>query len=133
MAELNEQVLRFQATGQGLEELLSLLSARVYAYPRLRGSRSEDDAGEFYLLCYPRLVRTLRRFREQGKPFEWYLQSVLRWQWPTADPAAPGAPGPREAWSPLGAPPSCGRARAEPPDAPPGPANSAWRKWGGAP
>jgi hypothetical protein len=53
----------------------------VYAYPRLRGSRSEDDAGEFYLLCYPRLVRTLRRFREQGKPFEWYLQSVLRWQY----------------------------------------------------
>ena len=81
MAELNEQVLRFQATGQGLEELLSLLSARVYAYPRLRGSRSEDDAGEFYLLCYPRLVRTLRRVREQGKPFEWYLQSVLRWQY----------------------------------------------------
>jgi len=81
MAELNEQVLRYQATGEGLEELLSLLSARVYAYPRLRGSRCEDDAGEFYLLCYPRLVRTLRRFREQGKPFEWYLQSVLRWQY----------------------------------------------------
>ena len=81
MATLNEQVLRYQATGQGLEELLSLLSARVYAYPRLRGSRCEDDAGEFYLLCYPRLVRTLRRFREQGKPFEWYLQSVLRWQY----------------------------------------------------
>jgi DNA-directed RNA polymerase specialized sigma24 family protein len=81
MAELNEQVLRYQATGQGLQELLSLLSTRVYAYPRLRGSRSEDDAGEFYLLCYPRLVRTLRRFREQGKPFEWYLQSVLRWQY----------------------------------------------------
>ncbi len=81
MATLNEQVLRYQATGQGLEELLSLLSAQVYAYPRLRGSRCEDDAGEFYLLCYPRLVRTLRRFREQGKPFEWYLQSVLRWQY----------------------------------------------------
>jgi DNA-directed RNA polymerase specialized sigma24 family protein len=81
MAELNEQVLRYQATGQGLQELLSLLSARVYAYPRLRGSRCEDDAGEFYLLCYPRLVRTLQRFREQGKPFEWYLQSVLRWQY----------------------------------------------------
>jgi DNA-directed RNA polymerase specialized sigma24 family protein len=81
MAELNERVLRFQETGQGLEELLSLLSARVYGYPRLRGSRCEDDAGEFYLLCYPRLLRMLRRFREQGKPFEWYLHSVLRWQY----------------------------------------------------
>ncbi len=81
MAELNEQVLRYQATGQGLEQLLSVLSSRVYAYPRLRGSRCEDDAGEFYLSCYPRLVRMLRRFREQGKPFEWYLQSVLRWQY----------------------------------------------------
>jgi len=81
MTELNEQVLRYQQTGQGLEELLSRLSASVYGYPRLRGSRCEDDPGEFYLLCYPRLVRTLRRFREQGKPFEWYLQSVLRWQY----------------------------------------------------
>jgi DNA-directed RNA polymerase specialized sigma24 family protein len=81
MTELNEQVLRYQETGQGLEELLSRLSAWVYGYPRLRGSRCEDDAGEFYLLCYPRLLRTLRRFREQGKPFEWYLQSVLRWQY----------------------------------------------------
>jgi RNA polymerase sigma factor (sigma-70 family) len=81
MTELNEQVLRYQQTGQGLEELLSRLSASVYGYPRLRGSRCEDDAGEFYLLCYPRLLRTLRRFREQGKPFEWYLQSVLRWQY----------------------------------------------------
>ena len=81
MADLNEQVLRYQETGQGLEGLLAVLSARIYGYPRLRGSRCEDDAGEFYLLCYPRLLRTLRRFREQGKPFEWYLQSVLRWQY----------------------------------------------------
>jgi len=81
MTELNEQVLRYQRTGEGLDQLLDLLSARVYAYPRSRGSRCEDDAGEFYLLCYPRLLRTLRRFREQGKPFEWYLQSVLRWQY----------------------------------------------------
>jgi RNA polymerase sigma factor (sigma-70 family) len=81
MTELNEQVLRYQRTGEGLEQLLAMLSARVYAYPRTRGSRCEDDAGEFYLLCYPRLLRTLRRFREQGKPFEWYLQSVLRWQY----------------------------------------------------
>lgn len=81
MATLTEQVLRFQQTGQGREELLALVAARAYAYPRCRGSRCEDDPGEFYLFCYPRLLRTLRRFRDQGKPFEWYLQSVLRWQY----------------------------------------------------
>jgi len=81
MSTLTERVLRFQETGQGQAELLALVAARVYGYPRVRGSRSEDDPGEFYLFFYPRLLRSLRRFRDQGKPFEWYLQSVLRWQY----------------------------------------------------
>ena len=81
MGTLTERVLRFQETGQGQAELLACVAARVYGYPRVRGSRSEDDSGEFYLFFYPRLLRSLRRFRDQGKPFEWYLQSVLRWQY----------------------------------------------------
>ncbi len=78
---LTERVLRYQRTRQGLEELLALLAGKIYGYPRCRGSRVEDDGGEFFLFFYPRLLRTLERFQDQGRPFEWYLHSVLRWHY----------------------------------------------------
>jgi hypothetical protein len=78
---LTERVLRYQRTRQGLKELLALLAGRIYGYPRCRGSRAEDDGGEFFLFFYPRLLRTLERFQNQGRPFEWYLHSVLRWHY----------------------------------------------------
>jgi DNA-directed RNA polymerase specialized sigma24 family protein len=78
---LTEQVLRYQRTREGLAELLAVLAGKIYGYPRCRGSVSEDDGGEFYLFFYPRLLRTLERFRDQGRPFEWYLHSVLRWHY----------------------------------------------------
>ncbi len=78
---LTERVLRYQRTRQGLKELLALLAGEIYGYPRCRGSRAEDDGGEFYLFFYPRLLRTLERFQDQGRPFEWYLHSVLRWHY----------------------------------------------------
>jgi hypothetical protein len=78
---LTEQVLRYQRTRQGLAELLAVLAGKIYGYPRCRGSASEDDGGEFFLFFYPRLLRTLERFQDQGRPFEWYLHSVLRWHY----------------------------------------------------
>jgi hypothetical protein len=78
---LTERVLRYQRTRQGLKELLALLAGEIYGYPRCRGSRAEDDGGEFFLFFYPRLLRTLERFQDQGRPFEWYLHSVLRWHY----------------------------------------------------
>jgi RNA polymerase sigma factor (sigma-70 family) len=77
---LNERVLAYQHTGEGLEELVRQLSARIYRYPRHRPGLDEDDCGEFYIYFYPRLIRTVENFREQGKPFEHYLNAVLRWQ-----------------------------------------------------
>ncbi len=56
------------------------LARRVYVYPRRRMGWDEDACGEFYLFFHPRLIRLLDRFRDQGKPFESYLCSVLGWQ-----------------------------------------------------
>jgi len=78
---LTERVLHYQRTREGLEELIAMLAGKIYGYPRARGSASEDDGGEFYLFFYPRLLRTLQRFQDQGRPFEWYLHSVLRWHY----------------------------------------------------
>ena len=81
MESLNSLVAYYQNTGLGLAEILNRLSLRVYNYPLGKFRASEDDCGEFYLYFYPRLLRTLSRFRDRGKPFEWYFNSVLRWHY----------------------------------------------------
>jgi RNA polymerase sigma factor (sigma-70 family) len=79
-AGLKDKVLAYQRTGAGLEELIVNLSPRIYHYPRHRSGLDEDDCGDFYVYFYPRMLRSLEHFRDQGKPFEHYLNAVLRWQ-----------------------------------------------------
>ncbi len=80
MESLTEKVLAFQKSKDGLAELVAVLSPRIYQYPRQKLGWDEDSCGDFYLFFQPRLVRLLSKFRDQGKPFENYLCSVLSWQ-----------------------------------------------------
>jgi RNA polymerase sigma factor (sigma-70 family) len=80
MESLTEKVIAFQKSKDGLAELVASLSPRIYQYPRQKLGWDEDSCGDFYLFFQPRLVRLLSKFRDQGKPFENYLCSVLSWQ-----------------------------------------------------
>ncbi len=74
-------VLRYQRTGAGRRELLDRIGAYVYRFPLWQGGPvDDDDCGEFYLYCRPRLQDVIDRFQDQGRPFEAYLKSVLTWQ-----------------------------------------------------
>ena len=74
-------VLRYQRTGAGRRELLDRIGAYVYRFPLWQGGPvDDDDCGEFYLYCRPRLQEWIDRFQDQGRPFEAYLKSVLTWQ-----------------------------------------------------
>jgi hypothetical protein len=81
MESLNSLVAYYQNTGLGLAEILNRLAMRIYNYPLGKFKADEDDCGEFYLYFYPRLLRTLSRFQDRGKPFEWYFNSVLSWHY----------------------------------------------------
>ncbi|UCF95805.1 MAG: hypothetical protein JSV89_11530 [Spirochaetaceae bacterium] len=81
MESLNSLVAYYQNTGLGLAEIVKRLSLRIYNYPRGKFQAGEDDCGEFYLFFYPRLLRSLARFEDRGKPFEWYFNSILRWHY----------------------------------------------------
>lgn len=81
MESLNSLVAYYQNTGLGLAQIVKRLSLRIYNYPMGKLRASEDDCGEFYLFFYPRLLRTIDRFQDRGKPFEWYFNSVLRWHY----------------------------------------------------
>jgi len=80
MENLTEKVLQYQRTRQGLREIVNEIAPRVYQFPRRTMGWDEDACGEFYVFIHPRLIRLLDRFRDQGKPFESYLWSVLNWQ-----------------------------------------------------
>ena len=78
---MKEAVLEYQRTGTGRRELLDRVGAHVYRFPLWRSRReADDDCGEFYLFCRPRLEELIARFQDRGRPFEYYLNSVLAWQ-----------------------------------------------------
>ena len=77
----SERVLAYQRTGEGRRALLDELATYTYRYPRRKLPTLDEDApGEFYLFCHDKLEQLLVRFRDRGKPFEHYLNSVLSWQ-----------------------------------------------------
>ena len=77
----SERVLTFQRTGAGRRALLDELATYAYHYPRRKLPTLDEDApGEFYLFCHAKLEQLIVRFRDRGKPFEHYLNSVLSWQ-----------------------------------------------------
>ena len=77
---LKDRVLQYQKTGEGLREIVMTLSQTIYSYPRNKYGWEEDDCGDFFIFFFPRIICLLKNFKDQGKPFEWYLNSVLHWQ-----------------------------------------------------
>ena len=74
-------MLTCQRTGEGRRALLEELATYTYRYPRRKLPTLDEDApGEFYLFCHDKLEQLIVRFRDRGKPFEHYLNSVLSWQ-----------------------------------------------------
>ena len=74
-------MLTCQRTGEGRRALLDELATYTYRYPRRKLPTLDEDApGEFYLFCHDKLEQLIVRFRDCGKPFEHYLNSVLSWQ-----------------------------------------------------
>ena len=80
MENLTQKVLQYQKTGHGLREIVDEIGPRIYQFPRRTMGWDEDACGDFYVFIHPRLIRLVDRFRDQGRPFESYLWTVLNWQ-----------------------------------------------------
>lgn len=79
-SSLTGEVLSYQRTRVGLAPLIARISLFVYRYPRFRLGWDEDSCSEFFCFFYPKLLRIVDRFRYQGRPFEVYLLTSLKWQ-----------------------------------------------------
>ena len=76
---LTTRILRYQKTGEGKEDLDRDIALLAYRYVQNNRSLTEDEAGDFFCDCYPKLMGLIDNFSYCGRPFEAYLYISLRW------------------------------------------------------
>jgi hypothetical protein len=77
---MNQRVLDYQKTGNGFNSLVQDLCLKIYSYPKKKLRLTEDDCADFFLFFFPKLQRLLKTYKDQGKPFEYYFNSLLSWK-----------------------------------------------------
>ncbi len=77
---LTHQILWYQVSGEGYQEIMEQVILRVYELPKfqLRGSR--EDISAFCISFIPKIPRLIRQFRYTGRSFECYLAKSVNLQ-----------------------------------------------------
>ena len=77
---LTHQILWYQVSGEGYQEIMDQIILRVYNLPKsqLRGSR--EDISAFCISFIPKIPRLIRQFRYTGRSFECYLAKSVNLQ-----------------------------------------------------
>jgi len=79
-SELTRDVLNGRRHAGQRRILIEKISRIVYAYPKKHLHWDDDDSADFFCDFYPKIEGLIDRFTYQGKPFEAYLASSVRWQ-----------------------------------------------------
>ncbi|MBN1685976.1 MAG: hypothetical protein JW852_04930 [Spirochaetales bacterium] len=82
-SQLTREVLSKRGNAAGRRILIDKISRFVYSYPKKHLHWDDDDTGDFFCVFYPKIEGLIDRFTFQGKPFEAYLVSSIRWQMKT--------------------------------------------------
>ncbi len=84
MTQLTQTVLAYQKGETKLQSIFEIAAPLIYYYPIRSRRGSEDECGEFLLFFHNRLIRLVHRFQKQeGKSFESYLYTAMRFQYTT--------------------------------------------------
>jgi DNA-directed RNA polymerase specialized sigma24 family protein len=75
---LTDEVVAYNQTGEGWEELSRRIYLYVYAFPAKWTNWDEDRCSDFFLSFLPRIPALVRRYRPEYS-FETYLSCCLRW------------------------------------------------------
>ncbi|TFG62413.1 MAG: hypothetical protein E4H36_08045 [Spirochaetales bacterium] len=80
LTSITEDILRYQETGCGLDQIVEKICLYVYRYPRRTMRWDEDDCSDFFCYFFPKIKNLVNRFKYTGKPFEAYLVVSLKYQ-----------------------------------------------------
>ncbi len=79
-SNLTEKVQAFQVSGRNKESLVKEIALYVFSSFLIKNYLTEDQAGDFLCSFYHEIERIIHRFSYQGKPFEAYLNTILKWR-----------------------------------------------------
>ncbi len=77
---LTKKVITFQQSGQGEEKLIQEIALYIYSSFPVKTYLSKDQRGDFICSVYNEIGRIMNRFSFKGKPFEAYLNIILKWR-----------------------------------------------------
>ena len=81
MNTISERIAAYSAGMSSTRAVIDAISEVVYRYPAGKPGFSEEDAAEFLLMFYPRIMKLVTRYDSTtGRCFEVYLNSTLKYQ-----------------------------------------------------
>ncbi|MBN1696706.1 MAG: hypothetical protein JW881_04270 [Spirochaetales bacterium] len=78
--DMKKRIMDYRQSGIGYDSLLRDLCLEAYSYPKNKMRLSRDDCADFFLYVFPKIHSMITTYRDQGKPFEYYFNSVLHWK-----------------------------------------------------
>ena len=73
-------MVKYQTSGQGYQALFDTIAVQVYGFPIGRCGFTEEDCAAFFLFFRERIPKLIETYRFEGRPFEAYLHTCLRFQ-----------------------------------------------------
>jgi len=77
--DMTARVLRYHLSGSDAEELEQEIAVKAYLYIQKTRNMDFDEAGDFFVEYYQKIVVLKDSFIFLGLPFEAYLYSSIRW------------------------------------------------------
>ncbi|MBI9102653.1 MAG: hypothetical protein JEY99_09570 [Spirochaetales bacterium] len=81
--DLTEAVKKYQRYQMDLKTVVDVIAIAVYYYPPMRNKWDEDQCSEFFCYFHSRIAPMIKRFKDQGSPFEALLKVALQYQMKT--------------------------------------------------
>ena len=81
--DLTDAVKNYHRFQTDLKTVVDLVAVSVYFYPPIRNRWTEDECSEFLCYFYSRIPSMIKRFKDQGSPFEALLKVAIQYQMKT--------------------------------------------------
>jgi len=77
---ITKKVLDYQKTHEKKTELIQNIASYIYSCHIVNNYLTADQKSEFLCFFYKEIEHTVEKFSYNGKPFEFYLGTILKWR-----------------------------------------------------
>jgi len=77
--KFHESVLKKRHTKSGFDNLIEDISLHIYSNLKNHYKMNDDERGDFFCTFYPKIPGLVKRYKNNGIPFDGYLKNSIRW------------------------------------------------------